>query len=53
MEFLPIKDVYEDFNLKTISILRWAVDRGMNENTSMIVLHDDALETGKDGLTMV
>ena len=41
MEFLPIKDVYDDSNLKVISMLRWAVDGGMNENTSMVVIHDD------------
>eukprot|EP00584_Thalassiosira_punctigera_P022117 CAMPEP_0172554538 /NCGR_PEP_ID=MMETSP1067-20121228/55129_1 /TAXON_ID=265564 ORGANISM="Thalassiosira punctigera, Strain Tpunct2005C2" /NCGR_SAMPLE_ID=MMETSP1067 /ASSEMBLY_ACC=CAM_ASM_000444 /LENGTH=397 /DNA_ID=CAMNT_0013342933 /DNA_START=41 /DNA_END=1232 /DNA_ORIENTATION=- len=41
MEFLPLKDVYDDSNLKVISMLRWAVDRGMNDRTSTVVLHDD------------
>jgi len=41
MIFLPLKDVYDDSNLKVISMIRWAVDRGMNDETSVVVLHDD------------
>lgn len=41
MVFLPLKDVYDDSNLKVISMLRWAVDRGMNDETSIVVIHDD------------
>jgi len=41
MIFLPLKDVYDDSNLKVISMIRWAVDRGMNDETSVVVIHDD------------
>ncbi|KAL7542223.1 hypothetical protein ACHAWF_007121 [Thalassiosira exigua] len=41
MVFLSLKDVYEDFNLKTMRIFEWAVDRGMKDDTSMVILHDD------------
>jgi len=41
MIFLPLKDVYDDSNLKVISMIRWAVDRGMTDKTSVVVLHDD------------
>ena len=41
MIFLPLKDVYDDSNLKVINMIRWAVDRGMNDETSVVVLHDD------------
>lgn len=41
MIFLSIKDVYEDFYLKTMRILEWAVDRGMADKTSVVILHDD------------
>jgi len=41
MEFLALKDVYDDSNFKVIRMLEWAVDRGMTNKTSMVVLHDD------------
>ncbi len=41
MEFLSLKDVYDDFYLKTMRIFEWAVDRGMSNETSVVVLHDD------------
>jgi len=41
MIFLPLKDVYDDSNLKVISMIRWAVDRGMTDKTSVVVIHDD------------
>mmetsp|Transcript_19001 Transcript_19001/g.41166 ORF Transcript_19001/g.41166 Transcript_19001/m.41166 type:complete len:506 (-) Transcript_19001:247-1764(-) len=41
MEFLSLKDVYNDFSLKTLRVFEWAVDRGMTDETSMVVLHDD------------
>jgi len=41
MVFLSIKDVYDDFYLKTLRIFEWAVDRGMTDETSVVVLHDD------------
>ena len=41
MIFLSIKDVYEDFYLKTMRIFEWAVDRGMKDETSAVVIHDD------------
>ncbi|KAL7549519.1 hypothetical protein ACHAWF_012783, partial [Thalassiosira exigua] len=39
--FLSLKDVYDNFNLKTMRMFEWAVDRGMTEETSMVVFHDD------------
>ena len=36
-----MKDVYEDFYLKTMRIFEWAVDRGMTDETSVVILHDD------------
>lgn len=41
IEFLPLEDVYENSNLKVISMLRWAVDRGMTSGTSVVIVHDD------------
>ena len=41
MIFLPLKDVYDDSNLKVISMIRWAVDREMKDETSVVVIHDD------------
>lgn len=40
-EILSMKDVYNDFHLKTLRMFEWAVDRGMTGNTSMVVFHDD------------
>ena len=37
MVFLEMKDVYDDFNLKTMRILSWAVDRGMSASTSFVM----------------
>ena len=41
VEFLSLKDIYEDFHLKTVRMLEWAVDRGMTDDTSIVVLQDD------------
>ena len=41
MVFLALKDVYNDFHLKVVRILEWAVDRQMTHKTSMVILHDD------------
>ena len=41
MVFLSMKDVYEDFYLKTLRIFEYAVDRGMADETSVVVIHDD------------
>ena len=41
MHFLSMKDVYDDFSFKTMRILEWAVDGGMMDETSMVVLHDN------------
>lgn len=41
MEFMALKDVYDDFYLKTLRTLEWAVNRGITSQTSIIVLHDD------------
>lgn len=41
MIFLPIKDVYDGSNLKVISMIRWALDRGMKDETFVVVIHDD------------
>ncbi|EJK59151.1 hypothetical protein THAOC_20664 [Thalassiosira oceanica] len=41
MEFLPLRDVYEDFYLKTLNMFKWAATIGMDDDTSMVVIHDD------------
>ncbi|EJK55448.1 hypothetical protein THAOC_24821 [Thalassiosira oceanica] len=41
MEFLPLKDVYEDFYFKTLNMIKWAATIGMEDDTSMVVIHDD------------
>ncbi|KAL7542185.1 hypothetical protein ACHAWF_007111, partial [Thalassiosira exigua] len=43
MVFLLMKDVYTDFSFNTLRTFQWAVDRGMNEDLSVVVLHDDEL----------
>ncbi len=41
IHFLGLPDVYEIFSFKTFNMFQWAIDRGVNDDTVMVIFHDD------------
>lgn len=39
--FLPLRGFYDDSYLKVINMLWWVMDRGMEDDTSIVIINDD------------
>ena len=39
--FLPLRGFYDDSYLKAINMLWWVMDRGMEDDTSIVIINDD------------